>query len=77
MYAHCFRSGEIEISRKAKIEGAIQIAEAPADVLRRKVSARSRHAYDGKTLLVPGIPEAETDDEAYDAMMRFKAFLAK
>jgi len=77
MYAHCFRSGEIELSRKSNIEGAICIANAPAKELRRKVSARARHAYDGETLLVPGIPEAQTDDEAFDAMQRFKEFLSR
>ena len=31
----------------------------------------SRLAYDGKTLLVPGVPEAETDDEAYEAFEKW------
>lgn len=77
MYAHCFRSGEIEVSRKKDLPGAIMIGSGPANELRRKLSARARHAYDGVTLLVPGIPEAETDDLAEAAMVRFSEFLAK
>lgn len=36
------------------------------------VEVLARHAYDGETLLVPGIPEAETDDQAVDALIAFR-----
>lgn len=40
-----------------------------------KMSAVARHAYDGKTLLVPGIPEALDDDHALEALQLFRAWL--
>ena len=52
-------------------DGAIQIAEAPAKFLRKEISAAARHAYDGKTLLVPGVPEAKNGNAAVDALFRF------
>lgn len=41
------------------------------------MSARLRHGYDGKTLLVPGIPEARDQGEAYEALKRFKEWAVK
>jgi hypothetical protein len=52
-------------------EGAIQIARAPARKLRPAVQVMARHAYDGKTLLVPGIPEEPNDDKAAHALEQF------
>lgn len=67
MRAHCYRSGVIGFGRTVP-EGAIQIAHGRARMLRKLVSALARHAYDGKTLLVPGIPEERDDDKAADAL---------
>lgn len=77
MYVHCYRSGEIELSRKADLAGAICIAKAPSRVLRERVAVNARHAYDGKTLLVPGLPEAETDADALAAVSNFKTRLKR
>ncbi len=77
MYAHCYRDGKIEVSRKSDLPGAICIGEGRKADLMRRVEARARHAYDGKTLLVPGIPEALTDEEAEQKLIEFRAFLAK
>ena len=77
MYAHCYRSGEIEVSRKKDLPGAIMIGAGRATDLRRRLVARARHSYDGTTLLVPGIPEADSDDQAEAAMVAFSEFLAK
>jgi hypothetical protein len=35
------------------------------------VSAVARLAYDNETLLVPGVPEAKTDDEDLNAIVTF------
>ncbi len=35
------------------------------------VSAVARLAYDNETLLVPGVPEAKTDDEDLNAVVTF------
>jgi len=35
------------------------------------VSAVARLAYDNEALLVPGVPEAKTDDEDLDAVVTF------
>jgi len=70
MYAFCYRSGQIHFGRKVP-DGAIAMASGPARKVRDFFCGVSRHAYDGKTLLVPGIPEAEGDDEAESALRRF------
>jgi hypothetical protein len=75
-YAYCSRDGAIEIARSVP-DGRLELARGPARDLRRAVSARSRHAYDGKTFLVPGIPEADSDGEALSAAERFAAFLTR
>lgn len=64
MHVYCYRSGEIEFSRKAKIDGLIKIASGPAAAIRAAVEVKARRAYDGQTLLVPGVPEAASDDDA-------------
>ena len=45
---------------------------ADARRFREVVSALARHAYDGVTLLVPGVPEAKTQAEGIDALIRFR-----
>lgn len=39
------------------------------------ISTYARHAYDGVTLMVPRMPEAETQDEALDALQWFRALV--
>lgn len=55
-----WRSGEVEILPRS-VEGALTLA---------------RHAYDGKTLLIPGVPEAEDDGTALKAVLDFEKRLA-
>ena len=68
MHAFCWASGQIEFGRSVP-KGAIAIASGPAAAVRKLVIPTSRMAYDGKTLLVPGVPEAADQDEAADALM--------
>lgn len=70
MLAYCWRTGRIDFGRSVP-EGAIKIAQGPSKKLKPLICAVARHAYDGKTLLVPGVPEADTDDHAADALERF------
>lgn len=72
----CWRSGQVEV-RSSEPEGGISLMRGSARRLKTLLEACARHAYDGKTLLVPGIPEADDDDAAYDAMVAFAAFLKK
>ena len=75
MHAHCYRSGEIELSRKADLDGAIWIGEGRMGDLKTRIMETARLAYDGVTWLVPGIPEAATDAEAEAAMLAYRARL--
>jgi len=70
MIAYCYRSGRIGFGRSVP-EGAIKVAQGRAKQLRDLIGVTARHAYDGKTLLVPGIPEADTDEHAADALEQF------
>jgi len=70
----CYRSGQVLVSRRVP-KGALQIVTGHGRRLNRVLSACARHAYDGKTLLVPGVPEAENDLQAMEAVKQFKQML--
>lgn len=67
MRAWCWASGQIEFGRHIP-EGALPIARGPARKVREFIETVSRHAYDGETLLVPGIPEAPNQSVALDSL---------
>lgn len=72
VFAYCWRSGQIGFGPVAP-EGSISFAHhTDGTRLRETVTTIARHAYDGETLLVPGIPEAETGDAALDALRAFQ-----
>lgn len=50
---------------------------ADARRFRDVVSALARHSYDGVTLLVPGVPEAETQADGIDALIRFRSLISQ
>ncbi len=70
----CWRSGLVFVCRRVP-SGAIQLVSGHGRRLNRVLSVCARHAYDGKTLLVPGVPEAETDLQAVEAVRQFKQIL--
>ena len=74
MYAYCWASGEIGFDKSIP-NGALPIKKNCSKRDIEKIQVRSRLSYDGKTHLVPGIPEAENQDEAYEALQRFKDFV--
>lgn len=73
-YALSWASGLITFSRKLtkkEKDGAIIIASGNGRALKRMISAIARHGYRDGVLLVPGIPEARTDEQRLDALQRF------
>jgi hypothetical protein len=70
MHAYCWASGQIEFGRKVP-EGAIRFATGTAAVLRTAIEPAARLSYDNETLLVPGIPEADDQLAAGDALARW------
>lgn len=77
MIASCYANGVIVFSRPPVPSDALPIASGNAAQLREVVSAHARRAYDGKTLLVPGLPEAKTWDQRSEALIRFQARVQK
>jgi len=72
MIAAAYANGVIAFA--GKLPGkALPIASGDSKKLRDAVVALARLAYDGKTLLVPGIPEAANEDEKILALERFCA----
>lgn len=72
----CYRSGEIDVAKGKPPEGVIAFVTSRKGPARLKelIAARARHAYDGVTLLVPGIPEAADDEAALAALQSWKAW---
>ena len=68
--AYCYASGVIKFGKKVP-DGTLPIVQGKNTRIRRLVEVLSRHAYDGKTFLVPGIPEAECEKERLDALQAF------
>ena len=74
--AFCDRNGVIDFTSGKVPDGMIAFFSAPRmKDCKDKVSATARHAYDGKTLLVPGVPEAVDDDHAIEALIIHTAWL--
>jgi len=55
--AYCWANGKIQIGKKTP-KGAILLASSTRHRLRKALSGICRFAYDNKTMLVPGVPEA-------------------
>lgn len=75
MKAFAWRSGRIDFGQRVP-KGALLIVSGKAKKVRSLITATARHAYDGKTLLVPGVPEAENEDAAVDALIAFCNWIA-
>ncbi|EIZ2110916.1 host nuclease inhibitor protein [Salmonella enterica] len=67
--AYCWVSGLIEFGNTLP-EGALPIVTGSEKQMRDEVTVMARHAYNGD-LLVPGIPEAASQNEAREALERF------
>lgn len=74
--AYCYRSGEILIGDHLPY-GSLELGRGRGRKFRQIVEVLARHASDGKTLLVPGIPEADSDAHALQAAEAFIEQLQK
>lgn len=70
-YAYCHRSGEITISDTELDTGLLFLGSGDDDFVTR-LKIRARHAYDGKTYLVPNVPEAANEEDAVTSVHYFK-----
>lgn len=68
--AYCWRGGIIEFGPRIP-DGALPIDRGTERSVRRRVEPLARRAYKAGVLLVPGIPEAESDVDALAAYQRF------
>jgi hypothetical protein len=69
--AFCDASGVIEFGPTCP-PGRLPIAAGPRAKLERLIIGACRHGYDGTTLLVPGIPEADSQSAGLDALKAFR-----
>ncbi len=73
---YCYANGAIKFRsvRLGLPDGALPIVTGPGKIIRERISGVARHGYDGKTLLVPGVPEAVNQMDAVDALLKWKAW---
>lgn len=78
LYAYADRQGIIRFYQQSAWKaGLFLLAGGEGQAFKDAVSVLARHSYDGKTLLVPGIPEAADDYEAFHAAQDFGRELKK
>ena len=80
--AWCWSTGLIEIgdsmpADSADGSGAIKIAQGPKYALKDLLEVVARHGYTKGQLLVPGVPEADTQREKGDALAEWLAWCGK
>ena len=68
--AYCYASGHLEFGRRCK-KGALPSAYVTEDD-KDAFTALARLGYDGKTWLVPGVPEAPDQLAGVEALERFR-----
>jgi hypothetical protein len=71
--AYAFRSGLIGFidGPGPMPDGALWIVSGAREQIHELVAGNARRAYDNETLLVPGVPEAQSDPAAYEAFRNF------
>ncbi|MFH1033700.1 MAG: host nuclease inhibitor protein [Pseudomonadota bacterium] len=70
--AYTFTDGVIQFSNRCP-RGALPIAMCTDGArLREAVSAVARHGHEPGVLLVPGVPEADTEKDGMDALLKFR-----
>lgn len=70
MILFAYRSGKLEVGRKV-VEGTIGVGRGNRRTLVKAMERRARLAYDNGTWLVPGVPEADNETEALEALKQF------
>lgn len=69
--AYALRSGVIGFVSDMRDVPAGCIVFAVGEDVSDRVAVKARHARDGDYLLVPGVPEAQSDEEAVAAFYRW------
>ena len=69
MKAYAWESGLIEFGQRVP-NGALLIVDGPAKRVKHVVNVLARVGYEGG-LLVPGVPEGETENAKLDALTAF------
>ena len=72
--AYCWANGKIQIGKKTP-KGALPLASSTRHRLRKALFGICRWAYDNKTMLVPGVPEA--DLMGYDPVQKTSDFATR
>ncbi|EOV0971280.1 host nuclease inhibitor protein [Edwardsiella piscicida] len=68
--AYAWASGLIEFGNSVP-PGALPIAKGDKQQIMDNVIVLARHSYNGYEIYVPGIPEADSQKDATDALLRF------
>ncbi len=72
--AYCWMNGVTRFTRTNQQlipEGTLPILSGPKKQVRSVVTAKARIAHDGKTLLVPGLPEHKfMEEDPVDVLLR-------
>ncbi len=76
IFAYCFACGVIKFGDTVP-KGALAFVKGREDAVRDLICATSRHAYDGQTLLVPGVPEAVNQADGIEALIKYCDWLAQ
>lgn len=71
LHAYCFASGEIDFGPSIP-DGALPIVDGPDADVHRAIQGSARLSYDGETWLVPGVPEADNQTVAVDALIVYR-----
>jgi hypothetical protein len=75
--AFCYASGHIGFGT-ALPDGALEITRhSDKQTLLKVVEGTARLAYDNKTWLVPGIPEASNENEKLKALRAYRVWVGK
>ena len=80
--AWCWATGLIDIgdsmpTDSADGSGAIEIARGPKYALKGRLEVVARHGYTKGQLLVPGVPEADSQEAKGDALAAWLAWCGK
>lgn len=74
-FAVCDRRGVIDIVHTVPAGRLVIIDDPDEKLLRSVVEPAARLAYDGVTMLVPGVPEARSDGAALQAVIAFQRWM--
>lgn len=74
--AYAWASGLIEFGQNCP-DGALPVLVGNEQQVRELVDVLARHSRTSDALLVPGVPEAQSQDEAMEALTRFVKELNK